>query len=122
MEGTERTEGGGRDVRRPARDVDPRTPAPTARRASERGAGGRQRGTDIAKGYEVLLTEEAREYIRPLRERLDRRTTPARWKHDRVREAVNAGVPLTEAIWGMQAEYVDRQSETLIEGSFVDWL
>jgi hypothetical protein len=69
-----------------------------------------------------LSTEEAREYVRPLRERLDRRTTPARWKHDRVREAVDAGVPLAEAIWGMQAEYVDRQSETLIEGTFADWL
>lgn len=72
MEGTERTEGGGRDVRRPARDVDPRTPAPTARRASERGAGGRQRGTDIAKGYEVLLTEEAREYVAALDEKSKR--------------------------------------------------
>jgi hypothetical protein len=69
-----------------------------------------------------LSTEEAREYVRPLRERLDRRTTPARWKHDRVREAVDAGVPLAEAIWGMQAEYVDRQSETLIEGTFADWI
>ena len=67
-------------------------------------------------------TEEARRYIRPLRERLDRRATPARWKHDHVRESVEAGVPLAEAIWGMQAEYVNRQDETLIEGSFVDWL
>jgi hypothetical protein len=69
-----------------------------------------------------LSTEEARQYIRPLRERLDRRTTPARWKHEHVRGSVEAGVPLTEAIWGMQAEYVDRQEETLIEGSFADWL
>jgi len=69
-----------------------------------------------------LSTEEARRYIRPLRERLDRRTTPARWKHNHVRERVEAGVPLTEAIWGMQAEYIDIQEETLIEGSFIDWL
>jgi hypothetical protein len=69
-----------------------------------------------------LSTEEAHEYIRPLRERVDRRTTPARWKHDHVSEAVEAGTPLTEAIWGMQAEYVQRQDETLIEGSFADWL
>ena len=69
-----------------------------------------------------LETEAARRYIRPLRERLDRRTTPARWKHEHVRDSVAAGVPLAEAIWGMQAEYIDRQSDTLVEGSFVDWL
>ena len=75
-------------------------------------------------GLEVrgLSTEQAREYIRPLRERLDRRTTPARWKHERVRASVEAGVPLPEAIWGMQAEYIDEQSDTLIEGSFAEWL
>ena len=69
-----------------------------------------------------LDTAEARRYIRPLRERLDRRTTPARWKHDQVRERVAAGAPLAEAIWGMQAEYIDRQRETLVEDSFADWL
>jgi hypothetical protein len=75
-------------------------------------------------GLEVrgLSTEQAREYIRPLRERLDRRTTPARWKHERVHASVEAGVPLPEAIWGTQAEYIDHQSDTLIEGSFADWL
>lgn len=67
-------------------------------------------------------TAEARRYIRPLRERLDHRTTPGRWKHNHVRGSVEAGVPLTEAIWGMQAEYIERQRETLIEGSFTDWL
>ncbi len=69
-----------------------------------------------------LSTEQARRYVHPLRERLDRRTTPARWKHDYVERQVEAGVPLAEAIWGMQAAYVDNQAETLIEGSFVDWL
>jgi hypothetical protein len=69
-----------------------------------------------------LSTEQAHEYIRPLRERVDRRTTPARWKHEHVKEEVEAGTPLPEAIWGMQAEYIDRQEETLIEGCFADWL
>jgi len=69
-----------------------------------------------------LSTEEARRYIRPLRERLDRRTTPARWKYDHVCRSVDAGVPLAEAIWGMQSEYIDRQSGTLVEGCFTDWL
>ncbi|MEF8812719.1 MAG: hypothetical protein V5A55_02755 [Halovenus sp.] len=69
-----------------------------------------------------LSTEAARRYIRPLRERLDRRTTPARWKHEHVATSVEAGVPLAEAIWGMQAEYIDNQRGTLVEGSFTDWL
>ena len=69
-----------------------------------------------------LSAEEAHRYIRPLRERVDRETTPARWKWRRVRNAVDAGVPLTEAIWGMQAAYIEHQTDSLIEGSFVDWL
>ncbi|MFB6297959.1 MAG: hypothetical protein ABEH56_05525 [Salinirussus sp.] len=69
-----------------------------------------------------LDTATAHDYLRPLRERVDRQTTPARWKHDHVREQVSAGVPLTEAIWGMQSAYVDTQAETLLEGSFTDWL
>ena len=30
--------------------------------------------------------------------------------------------PLGEAIWGMQAEYIDNQDGTLVEGTFVEWL
>jgi predicted RNase H-like nuclease (RuvC/YqgF family) len=69
-----------------------------------------------------LDAEEAHRYIQPLRERVDRRVTPARWKHDRVADRVERGEPLGEAIWGMQAAYIDRQEETLVEGTFVDWL
>ncbi len=69
-----------------------------------------------------LSTDEARRYIRPLRERLDRRTTPARWKHDHVKRSIRDNVPLGEAIWGMQAEYIRNQRETLVEGCFTDWL
>jgi len=69
-----------------------------------------------------LSPEQAHRYIRPLRERLDRRMTPARWKHHTVRRAVEEGVPLPEAIWGMQSRYIDNQRETLLEGTFVDWL
>jgi len=69
-----------------------------------------------------LSTEEARRYIRPLRERVDRRVTPARWKHAHVAAAVEDRTPLPEAIWAMQSAYVDRQHETLLEGSFADWL
>ncbi|GGO03200.1 hypothetical protein [Haloarcula pellucida] len=68
-----------------------------------------------------LSAEEAHEYIRPLRERVDRRLTPARWKHDSVRRRIEEHVPLPEAIWGMQSTYIRRQKATLLDGSFVDW-
>ncbi|WP_276273464.1 hypothetical protein [Haloarcula litorea] len=68
-----------------------------------------------------LSTEEAHEYIRPLRERVDRRLTPARWKHDYVRRRVEENVPLAQAIWGMQSAYIRHQTETLLDGSFADW-
>jgi hypothetical protein len=69
-----------------------------------------------------LDAEEANRYIQPLRERVDRRVTPASWKHERVAEAVGRGEPFAQAVWGMQAEYIDKQTETLIEGTFLDWL
>ena len=65
---------------------------------------------------------EANRYIQPLRERADRRMTPARWKRERVLERMADGEPFGQAIWGMQSDYIDAQSETLVEGSFVDWL
>jgi gamma-glutamyl:cysteine ligase YbdK (ATP-grasp superfamily) len=69
-----------------------------------------------------VAPEAANRYLRPLRERVDRGVTPASWKRERVRERFDAGEPFAEAVWGMQAEYIDAQSDTLIEGSFVDWL
>ena len=35
---------------------------------------------------------------------------------------LEAGASLTEAITDLQRYYVDSQRETLLEGSFVDWL
>ncbi|MDS0282797.1 hypothetical protein [Haloarcula onubensis] len=69
-----------------------------------------------------LSAEAAHEYLRPLRERVDRRTTPARWKHDYVRKRVEENVPLAEAIWGMQNAYIRQQEATLLDGTFLDWL
>ncbi len=69
-----------------------------------------------------LDATEANRYIQPLRERVDRRMTPARWKHDRVQARMADGEPFGQAIWGMQADYLEAQSETLIEGSFLEWL
>ena len=69
-----------------------------------------------------LDAEEANRYIQPLRERVDRRMTPARWKHEQVTERVERGEPFTQAIWGMQSAYIDAQAETLIDGTFLEWL
>ncbi|MFC6837063.1 hypothetical protein [Halomarina ordinaria] len=69
-----------------------------------------------------LSDAEVDRYVGPLADRVDEKMTPARWKHDHVSAAVDAGVPFAEAIWGMQAAYIRKQRDTLIEGSFGDWL
>ena len=71
------------------------------------------------RGFDAAV---ANRYIQPLRERVDRRMTPAQWKHDRVEERMAAGEPFGQAIWGMQSDYIDAQSETLVEGTFIEWL
>ncbi|MFB6095136.1 MAG: hypothetical protein ABEJ71_01625 [Halodesulfurarchaeum sp.] len=60
--------------------------------------------------------------LRPLRERYERGVTPASWKRAQFEELVASGADLTEAIYHTSREYVTRQRETLIEGSFLDWL
>jgi hypothetical protein len=69
-----------------------------------------------------LSDEEVDKYVEPLRQRFERRLSPARWKHNRVKRQVSRNVPLTEAVWEMQSAYLQNQRETLIEGSFIDWL
>ncbi|WP_460918864.1 hypothetical protein [Salinarchaeum chitinilyticum] len=69
-----------------------------------------------------LSESQVEAYLRPLRERVDRRVTPASWKRDRAREAADDGAGLTDAIESAQHAYFERQRDTLLEGSFVDWL
>jgi hypothetical protein len=69
-----------------------------------------------------LDDEEVDYYLAPLEARVEAGLTPARWKYDRVANRVQTGVPFTEAVWAMQAEYIDKQQETLVEGCFTDWL
>ncbi|MFB6207237.1 MAG: hypothetical protein ABEJ05_12000 [Haloglomus sp.] len=69
-----------------------------------------------------LRDDEVDRYVRPLEARWETGLTPARWKRREVSRRVNHGIPLGQAIWGMQAEYIDRQQDTLIEGCFTDWL
>ncbi|MFP9192227.1 hypothetical protein [Natronosalvus vescus] len=69
-----------------------------------------------------LNDDEIAAYLYPLRRRVRQRQTPARWKHDRVRAAVDDGHSLGAALESMQREYVERQAETLYTGSFAEWI
>jgi hypothetical protein len=69
-----------------------------------------------------LSESDADEYLAPLRVRIAEGVTPARWKHEEVRRRVEDDASLAEAIRGMQTEYVRRQSETLVSGTFREWL
>jgi len=65
---------------------------------------------------------EAEQYLAPLRFRVDERVTPASWKVERVRERLDAGDSFADAVTAVQRGYVHRQAETLVEGSFADWI
>ncbi len=69
-----------------------------------------------------LTDEQAAKYLYPLRRRVRQGVTPARWKYERVRSELEDGTDLETAIETMQHEYVTRQRETLLEGSFADWI
>jgi hypothetical protein len=66
--------------------------------------------------------DEAARYTHPIRASIRHATTPASWKHDRVERAVDDGASLEDAITGAQRAYVDAQRETLLSGSFAEWL
>ncbi|WP_137291644.1 hypothetical protein [Natronorubrum halophilum] len=69
-----------------------------------------------------LTEEEAAKYLYPLRRRVRQAMTPARWKREQVSAELEDGAPLEAAITAMQRGYVRRQTETLLEGSFADWI
>jgi hypothetical protein len=66
--------------------------------------------------------EEAESYVAPLRMRAESSVTPADWKRERVRSRVADGESLETAIPAMQRAYVANQTETLLDGTFADWL
>lgn len=69
-----------------------------------------------------LDEDEAARYTHPLKARVRRRMTPARWKHERVAAAVDDGATLEDAVVDAQRAYVDAQRETLLDSSFAEWL
>jgi len=66
-----------------------------------------------------LPPEDIEEYIAPIEARWDARFTPSMWKKARVREALDEGHSLEEAITTMQEQYIQQSQET---SSFAEWL
>ncbi|MFW5935143.1 MAG: hypothetical protein ACOCQL_04760 [Halolamina sp.] len=63
----------------------------------------------------------AEEYLAPLRYRVEERVTPASWKVDRVRSRVADGDSFADAVTATKREYVHKQGETLLQGTFAGW-
>lgn len=68
-----------------------------------------------------LAGEQAREWIDPLRARVDTGQTAAGWKRSVVASALEDGRPASEAIETMQRRYIEQQAETLYAGHVSDW-
>jgi hypothetical protein len=69
-----------------------------------------------------LSNEDAAKYLWPLRQRARHAVTPAAWKRDQIRTALDAGASFENAVYEMQYEYIENQRETLLSGSFADWV
>ena len=61
-------------------------------------------------------------WVRPLETRATENITPAGWKRDQVERRLDAGESPTDAIHGMQREYIATQRETLFDAHFTDWV
>jgi len=73
----------------------------------------------VSRGFSRVTADE---YLRPLEARVEHHATPARWKQRQVRKRVVAGDSLDDAIREMQSVYIQRQVETMVTDSFLDWL
>jgi len=69
-----------------------------------------------------LSDEEVATYLYALKRRVRKGLTPAGWKRQVVSTHLESGANLETAITEMQRRYVAQQRETLLEGSFADWL
>jgi hypothetical protein len=76
-------------------------------------AGLRQHGLD---------DDAIQSYLWPLRKRARHGYAPADWKRHRVREHLDEGTAFSDAVHGMQREYIERQGEVLLDGSFAEWI
>lgn len=66
--------------------------------------------------------ETATRYVAPLRGRVQAGVDPAAWKRERARERITSGADLETAILRTQRDYIERQQETLLDGTFADWV
>ncbi|MFB6167299.1 MAG: hypothetical protein ABEJ43_00450 [Haloferacaceae archaeon] len=66
--------------------------------------------------------ETAERYVAPLRARVQAGVDPATWKRNRARERAEAGADIETAVLRTQRDYIERQRETLLEGTFADWV
>jgi hypothetical protein len=94
-----------------------------------------QHTRDLSRIYEDVLAhaeeglqmrgldaDEAARYTHPLKARVRRRMTPARWKHEHVAARIDDGAAFDEAVHAAQRAYLDAQRETLLDSSFAEWL
>lgn len=70
---------------------------------------------------QLLPDERVEAYLAPLRDRVDRRRTPARWRLDIARRLADEGHSLEATVAGVQRAYLTQQWDTLLEGSFASW-
>ncbi|UWG48181.1 Glutamate-cysteine ligase, GCS2 [Halanaeroarchaeum sp. HSR-CO] len=73
----------------------------------------------VSRGF---TEDQAAEYLWPLRRRARHGITPASWKRERVRSNLFDGMEFTEAVESMQRTYFEKQRETLLSGTFADWV
>jgi hypothetical protein len=73
----------------------------------------------VSRGF---AEDQAAEYLWPLRRRARHGITPASWKRERVRSNLDAGMDFAAAVETMQRTYFDKQRESLLTGTFADWV
>ncbi len=69
-----------------------------------------------------LTDEQVETYLWPLRQRARHGITPADWKRRQVADRLDDGDDFEAAVHGMQRRYIERQRDSLIDGSFTDWV
>lgn len=65
---------------------------------------------------------QAADVLRPLWWRVESELTPAGWKRRKLQEWLESGRSLSASIQGMQRAYIGNQAETLLDGSFEEWV
>jgi hypothetical protein len=68
-----------------------------------------------------LDREAVDRYLQPLQWRIETGVTPAGWKREQVRQRLDSGDSLAEAIQSTQRLYIENQAATLVDGEFSDW-